>query len=100
MVHADLLSDTPIPWAANCTIRPLCANPCGVLWARSNCRSCSFSAELNTSFPRCVDIETSKHFLLRLSLLELATARCHYLWRRAIGKLGFSLQIRIPRRVA
>jgi len=23
MVHADLLSDTPIPWAANCTIRSL-----------------------------------------------------------------------------
>ena len=34
-----------------------------------NCRSCSSSAELNTSFPRCLDIETSKHILFRTSLL-------------------------------
>jgi hypothetical protein len=59
MVHdADLLYDTPIPWAANCTIRPLCAKPCGVLWARSNCRSCSFSADSIRAFHAAW---TSKH---------------------------------------
>ena len=42
MVHADLLSDTPNSLDRQLYVRPLCANPCGVLWARC------------LSFPRCL----------------------------------------------
>ena len=34
----------------------------GVCWGGVNWRSCSFSAELNTSFPRCLDIENIQAF--------------------------------------
>src|SRR4029077_7941671 len=39
-----------------------------------------FSAEFHSSFPRCLDIETSKHFLLRLSLRSSTKPSCRC-WR-------------------
>src|SRR5215469_5101179 len=51
------MARTPNPWAANSTTRALCANPCGVLWARINCCNCSFSTALNANFPLCLGIQ-------------------------------------------